>query len=296
MRGRGIGRKEQGLAAFLLCLVVIASSLTAPVGGNPGEDSGTTHHSKGNYRITATPNGSIEVVPGSNFTITVEATGVAPIVQFHPDSDDNRHFNCSPTNYVPDNSPYDRNRTTDSVLVVFRLTAPEQMGNFTILLFARSPGLGEPDLDYVQLTVIVGLARLRAETVWKAIYNHLNIYLGTLALTSGYAAAIIYERNKRRTKSHGILATTALLATGLNIWEVLPTSLLVIQRVMGGLGDATDNYTVFHIALGAFGFAAGVLAWLTGMAGIRTKKPGYVALASWTVCYVTGLLVWGVNW
>ncbi|MHA1939199.1 MAG: hypothetical protein ACW97O_13390 [Candidatus Thorarchaeota archaeon] len=46
----------------------------------------------------------------------------------------------------------------------------------------------------------------------------------------------------------------------------------------------------FHIILGIVGYLFGILAFLTGISGIRVKWPGLTALVCWTAVFVMGYI------
>ncbi|HMF33259.1 MAG TPA: hypothetical protein VKK79_17670 [Candidatus Lokiarchaeia archaeon] len=125
------------------------------------------------------------------------------------------------------------------------------------------------------------------------IFNHWDIYLGLSALVALALGTVLYEWNHQLTKSHAILVVLAFILTTINIC-------LIIPQTIGIWGSWTSIASVdwvhlIHIVVGAVGYGAGIIAFITGLSGNRTKLPGYITLICWGFCFIYGIVVWGVN-
>ncbi|PNX52669.1 MAG: hypothetical protein BV458_08390 [Thermoplasmata archaeon M9B2D] len=114
---------------------------------------------------------------------------------------------------------------------------------------------------------------------------HMTIYLGLPALLLLYLGTGLYFVSKEKyTFVHGMCAGLALLLTTINIVAIIPTTGVILS--VGG----ADIFHLIHISLGVIGYLAGIGAFLTGISGIRTKIPGIVAAACWTIVFVMGYI------
>ncbi|MFX1482469.1 MAG: hypothetical protein ACFFCP_04685 [Promethearchaeota archaeon] len=114
---------------------------------------------------------------------------------------------------------------------------------------------------------------------------HMTIILGLPALILLWFGTALYQLSREKyTFAHGICAGLALLLTTINILAILPLTNTVLSA--GG----ADIFHLIHISLGAFGYLAGIGAFLTGISGIRTKIPGLVAATCWTIVFVMGYI------
>ncbi|MFW9908742.1 MAG: hypothetical protein ACFFEF_09220 [Candidatus Thorarchaeota archaeon] len=112
---------------------------------------------------------------------------------------------------------------------------------------------------------------------------HMTILLGLPALIFLYLGTALYLFSKEKyTFVHGVCAGLALLLTTINIVTIIPATGTILS--VGG----ADLFHLIHISLGVIGYLAGVGAFLTGISGIRTKSPGLVAAACWTIVFVMG--------
>ena len=112
---------------------------------------------------------------------------------------------------------------------------------------------------------------------------HMSLILGLPAILLLGMGALLYETSREKhTFHHGICAGLSLLLTTINIITILPTTAIVLT--------SPDLFHFIHILLGAIGYVFGIIAFLTGISGIRTRIPGYIALISWTTVFVMGYL------
>ena len=114
---------------------------------------------------------------------------------------------------------------------------------------------------------------------------HLTIYLGLPAIILLAIGTLLYQISKEKyTFAHGICAGLSLLLTTINIVVILPDARIGILLN----NPALDIFHFIHIIVGTVGYLFGVLAFLTGISGIRVKWPGLTALACWTLVFVMG--------
>ncbi|MFX1370020.1 MAG: hypothetical protein ACFFAY_15615 [Promethearchaeota archaeon] len=116
---------------------------------------------------------------------------------------------------------------------------------------------------------------------------HMTIYLGLPAIILLGLATLLYQISKEKyTFHHGVLAGLSLILTTINIIEVLPDPRIGIMLN----NPALDIFHFIHIILGTVGYLFGILAFLTGISGIRVKWPGLTALTCWTIVFVMGFV------
>ncbi len=116
---------------------------------------------------------------------------------------------------------------------------------------------------------------------------HLTIYLGLPAIILLGIGTLLYQISKEKyTFAHGVCAGLSLILTTINIIVVLPDAR--INLLLNN--PALDMFHFVHIILGAVGYLFGILAFLTGISGIRVKWPGLTALACWTIVFVMGYI------
>lgn len=116
---------------------------------------------------------------------------------------------------------------------------------------------------------------------------HLTIYLGLPAIILLGIATLLYQISKEKyTFAHGVCAGLSLLLTTINIVVILPDARITILLT----NPALDVFHFIHIILGAVGYLFGILAFLTGISGIRVKWPGLTALTCWTLVFVMGYI------
>ena len=113
---------------------------------------------------------------------------------------------------------------------------------------------------------------------------HMTIILGLPAIILLAIGTLLYQISKEKyTFAHGICAGLSLLLTTINIIGIIPATTAV-------LSTSVDLFHLMHIVLGIIGYAFGITAFVTGISGVRTKIPGFVALVSWTAVFVMGYI------
>ncbi|MHA1576903.1 MAG: hypothetical protein ACTSU3_06045 [Candidatus Thorarchaeota archaeon] len=111
---------------------------------------------------------------------------------------------------------------------------------------------------------------------------HMTIILGLPAILLLAIGTLLYQISKEKyTFAHGICAGLSLLLTTINIITIIPAT-------NAALSTSVDLFHFAHIVLGIVGYAFGIIAFVTGISGVRTKKPGLIALVSWTVVFIMG--------
>ncbi|MFW9848572.1 MAG: hypothetical protein ACFFF4_05495 [Candidatus Thorarchaeota archaeon] len=113
---------------------------------------------------------------------------------------------------------------------------------------------------------------------------HMGIILGLPAIILLGIGTLLYQISKEKyTFAHGVCAGLALILTTVNVIGILPTTALV-------LGSSVDLFHLIHIIIGIIGYTFGIIAFITGISGVRTKIPGLIALISWTTVFVMGYI------
>jgi hypothetical protein len=116
---------------------------------------------------------------------------------------------------------------------------------------------------------------------------HLTIFLGLPAIILLGIGTLLYQISKEKyTFAHGVCAGLSLLLTTINIVLILPDARIGLMLN----NPALDLFHFVHIILGTVGYLFGVLAFLTGISGIRVKWPGLTALTCWTIVFVMGYI------
>ncbi len=115
------------------------------------------------------------------------------------------------------------------------------------------------------------------------INYHMTIILGLPAiLLLALGTALYYISQEKYTFAHGVCAGLSLLLTTVNILTILPMTSLVLSL------PVIDTFHFIHIILGTIGYIFGVIAFITGISGVRVKWPGLTALVCWTTVFVMG--------
>jgi hypothetical protein len=110
----------------------------------------------------------------------------------------------------------------------------------------------------------------------------MTIILGLPAIILLAIGTLLYQISKEKyTFAHGVCAGLSLLLTTINIIGIIPATNAV-------LSSSVDLFHFIHIILGTVGFGFGLVAFITGISGVRTKIPGLIAFVSWTVVFVMG--------
>jgi hypothetical protein len=114
---------------------------------------------------------------------------------------------------------------------------------------------------------------------------HMTIILGLPAIVLlGVGTLLYFISHEKYTFTHGVLAGLSLLLTTVNILTILPMTSLVLSV------PGIDLFHFIHIVLGAIGYVFGLMAFVTGISGVRTKVPGLVAFVCWTTVFVMGYI------
>lgn len=114
---------------------------------------------------------------------------------------------------------------------------------------------------------------------------HMTIILGLPAIVLLGIGTLLYQISKEKyTFAHGVCAGLALLLTTINIILIIPMTNTVLSA------PPVDLFHMVHIILGIVGYVFGIGAFLTGISGVRTKIPGFVALFCWTAAFVMGYI------
>jgi len=124
------------------------------------------------------------------------------------------------------------------------------------------------------------------------IFNHYYIYLGGSAIVLLLTATILYEINRQRfTRAHGLMAGSAFILTTINVILIVPAAASALNAFVTVPGALSGDWIhLFHIINGIVGYSFGAIAIFTGLGGIRTRLPGYVALICWTLNFILGIL------
>ncbi len=270
-------------------MVLLVSYFLQPSNSLPsyGDTHDTCHAAEG--RTISTINSTtLTIFPNATFKINISATGTNANVEVFPTAKDNSKFQVA-QGEITDNSVNDTNPAAGSIQVTLNFTAPAEEGSYTIFILSRDPSQApRPAFAYVEFTITVGAGGINLN-----IFSHLSIYIGLTAVLSLLIGTILYEKNNQLTRVHGILAGIAFILTTINVIFVIPMTSAVVDSWVGGA--SIDWLHLIHITFGIIGYSAGFIAMFTGISGIRTKKPGYVALVFWTFNLVFGLIYWGIG-
>ncbi|UYP47196.1 hypothetical protein NEF87_003481 [Candidatus Lokiarchaeum ossiferum] len=263
--------------------------------GSPGEDNEEGAHSDGWYSIFTNSSRSLDIIPEEHIFIDILVKGPGVILKFHPDVLENQFFTVYPAPIITDGSDFDSAPEMDEIAVVFEFIAPKKAGVYEILIYGRSPeGPGKPYIADLNFTINVGFAQESNSWFKIDIFNHLNMYLGSVAMISFISGTIIIKVQKRKTYLHGILMSTALVATSINVAFILKDCFRIMGKWIAY--DYFDWIYLLHFIPGIIGFGAFFVAYMKGLAGYRNKKSGYLALGCWVLNFIFGIIVWGVNW
>lgn len=280
-----------GCLAFVI-ITLFFSSMWVDAVSTPDKGDCSCHTSDG-YSIYSDVDGVLRVQPRTYFSFSVYAEGEKAKVIFHYESYDNSKFAIIPSNMIKDNGIFDLDKTDGLIEVNFTLYAPAEKGYYKLQIFVQSEETddGMPSLACITIDVIVG--SITVMDVVDIVFNHMNMYLGLLSIIFLGISTILYERSKFSTRSHGIMSTISLTLTVINV-------ILILETLFSYLQDFRVDviyywYMIFHIALGGTGLIFGFIALYKGLAGIRTKVPGYLALILWSAAFVTGIIFWGFN-
>lgn len=284
--------KENLRTATLVVLsVAIAAILVVPVSrARPSfGDNPSVCHQRGSYLVSTTNSTSLQVDPGQTFQLQVHGEGPNVVVTFYSGARDNDEFTFAPAASVADGDANDANPAAGLVDATFTITAPSSGGPWQLMVLAREPSSATPDFAYLEFSVGGAVQA----SVPDRVFNHLNIYVGAVAIALLALGTLLYEISKERfTRTHGIMAGLSFVLTTINVAVVLP---MTVQVTGSWTATTVDPSHLVHIVVGSVGMVAGIIAFITGLSGIRTKKPGYVALICWSFNFFYGLAYWGVG-
>ncbi|KKN00596.1 hypothetical protein LCGC14_1136230 [marine sediment metagenome] len=282
--------KKKVLIIFLgvISLMFALVAFYATANPNLTGDHDTCHNSPGGYTIMRNSTGIIEANQSSVVHIEITATGSNLFVQAYAGSKDNNEFvNILPTTVrIVDNSVNDTNPAANNITVVFTITTPATKGFYNLFIIAGDNNAGQPDFAYANIEFSIGgVAKPKPDYLGR-FFSHSGFYvIGGIAIISLATGTILYLINQEKfTKAHGLLAGTSLILTTINIIVVLPATISVLPVV------ANLPLHFLHIILGVIGYGAGIIAFLAGLSGHRSRLPGFIALGCWGFNYIQGLL------
>ena len=289
----------RGFLGLIILLLVLAVSSNAVANPKYGDDPYICH-SQGGFTIETENSLTLNIEQGGIGNLVISGSGSEVQIHIISGARDNDLFNISSSNVISDNSEYDTNPAPDQITVNLEITAPDEVGSYLLMILARSPDINLPDLAFLEFEVNVGEASLWQKIVnffRYQILNHMNIYIGGTAILCLALGTLLYEiDNQKFTKTHGILATIAFTLTTINVIFILQPGLAIVGTFIEN-PSGIDWSHLIHITTGIIGYVAGIVAVITGLSGIRTKKPGYIALIFWTFNFLYGIssLGWGIG-
>lgn len=277
------------LVFFLGITVLIVTNFLQTTYSTP--DQGDSHfscHNPGLRTISTSNATTFTVSPSATFKLDISATGTNANVEVYATAKDNSKFVVAQS-MITDNSANDTNPAADNIQVTLTFTAPAESGNYKLFILSRDPAQAPPpEFAKVEIAVVVGAGG----GIVINLFSHFSFYLGLAAVLCLLVGTLLYEKNNQLTRAHGILAAAALILTTINIIFIIPATSSVVGAWVGGAN--IDWLHFIHIAFGIIGYGAGIIAVFTGISGIRTKKPGYVALIFWSFNLIFGLSYWGI--
>lgn len=272
-----------------LVLLIILSSFLPNTSAHPAQNVCSCHDS-GSYRIQSTNQTQLAVYMNETFTLEFHTFGYNVSLQYRSEAQDNQYFECLSNQAIIDNSIDDKNSSLNGVVGSFLLKAPATEGNYTVMIFAQSPDTPKPLIVCLEFVISVGKeSRFRIN-----LFDHMNIYIGGTAIILICVGTILYETKRERTQVHAWFTTGSLCLTAINIFLIWDPMISLITTWTNHT-NLIDYWHLFHIVVGFTGLIGGMIAFFTGLAGFRTKKPGYVALICWTYCFVSGIIQWGIG-
>jgi hypothetical protein len=290
----------RGFLGLVILILVLAVSSNAAANPKYGDDPYICH-SQGGFTIETENTLTLSIEQGGIGNLVISGSGSEVQIHIISGARDNDLFNITPSNVISDNSEYDTNPALDLITVNLEITAPDEVGTYILMILARSPDTNLPDLAFLEFEIIVGAGA----SLWQKVgnffrnqfLNHMNIYIGGTAIVCLALGTLLYEiDNQKFTKTHGILATIAFTLTTINVILILQPGLAIIGTFIEK-PSGIDWGHLIHITVGIIGYIAGIIAVITGLSGIRTKKPGYIALIFWSFNFLYGIsaLGWGIG-
>ncbi len=273
-----------GIISLMFALVAF-SAIANPAYGN---DHDGCHNSPGGYTILTNETSTITIDSSSIIHIEITATGSNLFVQAYAGAKDNNDFIILPTNErITDNSGNDTNPSSDAITVVFIITTPATDDAYTLFIIAGDDSAGQPDFAYANIEFSIGGVSKVIDYIGR-FFSHTGFYIiGGIAIISLATGTILYLINQEKfTKIHGLLAGTSLILTTINIITVIQPTASVLPILL----QPTMFLQLLHIILGVIGYSAGIIAFLAGLSGHRSRIYGFIALGCWTFNYIQGLL------
>lgn len=232
---------------------------------------------------------------GEQIIVKIDVQGGIPgmYALFHSDQKDNGLVTISPDLKIKDNDPSDVNPNAGEMTIIFTFTFPDENINLEMDFYVIFVENNVKYSKVMTFTFQIGNGGgINLPTLDKNL--HYTGYLGIPAVISLIIATLLYTYSKERfTKTHGILATTSLILTTINVIYILPQTWSYLA-VLFSNPTAFDLIHVSHIVFGFLGMFAGVIAIVSGISGNRSKKPGYIALIFWSLNLIIGALQWGL--
>ncbi len=288
MKKRIIGILFFFISAVTLLFVLNATAI--PPYGND-HNSASCHNSlSGAYTITTNTTDIITADNSSVINIEITATGSNLFVQARFNAKDNDEFVIT-TLKLEDNTGYDTNPSLNAMTVVFNITTPATDAYYTLFIIAGDDLAGRPEFAYANIGFSIGgvLPPTIPIDYIGIIFSHTaNFIIGGIAIITLAVGTVLYLVNQEKfTKSHGLLAGTSLIFTTINIVAIIPY--LAKQGVLLGVVQSLP-LTFLHIILGTIGYAAGIIAFIAGLSGHRSRIYGFIALGCWSFNYIQGFL------
>ena len=286
-------KKIIGILLFLISVItllfVLNANATPPEGDS--HSSASCHNTlSGAYTINTNTTAMVEADNSSIINIEITASGSDVFVQVRSDAEDNNDFGITNLRIL-DNSGSDTNPSLDAITVVLNITTPPTDAYYILFILAGDNSAGRPEFAYTKIGFSLGgILPVSAPINYiDIIFSHTaNFIIGGIAIITLAVGTVLYLVNQEKfTKSHGILAGTSLIFTTINIVAVIPY--LAKQGVLLGVVESLP-LTFLHIILGVIGYSAGIIAFIAGLSGHRSRIYGFIALGCWSFNYIQGFL------
>jgi hypothetical protein len=274
-----------------------------------GTDPAGCHNPTG-YEISANRTGSIPIAQNGTIDVEFTASGSNLVLQIRHDARDNSLVFGSTDITITDGGVDDLNAAPNAIRAIIPVTAPAVDQTLEIMVIARDGISSQPNFAYLTLELQVGAGASTWDQIvdffMTYVFNHMQIYLGGAAIIALGIGTIAYEfgrsgkgslASSKYVKAHGILAATSLVLTTINVYFIINSTGSTLASLfdpdrMTTLWTAVETWHFLHIVFGITGYAFGILAVLTGLSGIRTRIPGYLALLFWSFNFLHGLIQW----
>ena len=276
-------KKIIGILLFFVGFILVLFIFNTNAYPGLGDTHSSCHPGTG-VGIDTSTSSTISADLSSSFEISVTATGpsgFSVIVLSGADNNDLFSFNQST---VTDGGAGDLDSSIGTIRTVFSVTTPATKEIYTIIIIARDSA-ATPAIAFKRFEVNVGAAAVELD-VLGFVFDHLNYIIGGIAILSLAIATILYQINREKyTRTHGILAGTSLILTTINIILIVPNAVATFDTIVQFM-----PLRLLHIILGIIGYAAGIVAFVAGLSGHRTRVPGFIALGCWGFNYIQGLI------